>query len=440
MKLHLQRSGARNKHTFRAVLRALLAFSWALASTSNAYADVALTTTGFNYTAGQLPYLHAATPAGGVFAAWNATSRDAEGELLKPGMKILFWGAGKDCRKDASYGPVNGRPDMLRNAPALTGIALDPTTTNRWSPSGDAAECSPTVHRESGPAFVHVNETPGSGGIGLFTHTGRQPGGSPAFWGPYGAEGQPGLSTNRSLEGTFVTFRFDWRGQAPVRPWSTETDRLTVRTEQALASIKFPPGDVYNVSGSQLHQHFGATLVNIPCMEQRQADSVCLIKFLFSGAVLRPGIRDWQHEKGFDVAGMMFDRAQRGLPVVFGPLKSAGGVTAARGHPDLDLWSSIGNPSQHSTFGFAKFGATISFSQLRNALAYVALRAAGPERNTQNLAADIGKLYGPRWNDPSAWALVDTHFAQEVHGKGSGEEVYMGGGLKEVYAGRNLPP
>ena len=131
--------------------------------------------TGFVYKGGVIPFLtsNEGDGTGKFVATWNPKASERDGQLLKPGFKIIFWGRGVGCKPFMSTGPVTGNAEWLfRQAEELTGVPTDQKHLDyRWAPTGGGL-CTPDSQERVGPAFVHVNESSEQGGIGIFSSSG----------------------------------------------------------------------------------------------------------------------------------------------------------------------------------------------------------------------------------------------------------------------------
>jgi hypothetical protein len=419
----------------------LLLFVVLFSSTSHAEA---LSPRAFHYEMGNISYLarmkdERPKTSPDYFANWNPGGP----KMLKPGLQIDFWGRANGCDPALRDGPVSGTGNPLfDHAQALTAIALDPDRKDlRWSPSGNSPQCERDITGETGPAFVHVNTDREHGGIGLYTHTGPLVrNGAALFWGPFGQDGQNGKGANRYVEGTFVVFRFDWRGGNTVRPWSGHEaqdgagPRAVLRTTESVSAydIEFAGADERSVT--QLNQHFGATFLNTKCMADRPVGGICMLKYVFHTAIMRKNVARWDTIPWFNSASLLLDPVQGGMPVFIGPLKQNGEKTLARSAKTLDLWTSQGAATRHSRYPMTAFQAAISFRQLKNALVVAASRLTG--RSTDSIAvADIAKYFGSSWSEADTWVLVDFVAAQEIHNTDMTKQAYLGGGYKEIFVG-----
>ena len=159
-----------------------------------------------------------------------------------------------------------------------------------------------------------------------------------------------------------------------------------------------------------------------------------MIKYVFHSAIMRKNVSQWDTMTWFNSASLLLDPVQGGIPVFIGPLKQEGKATLASGTKSLDLWTSRGAATQHSTYPMTRFQAEISFRQLKNAMAFAASRVTG--RPAEDIAnADIERYFGAGWSEPGAWVLVDFVVAQEVHNTDTTKQAYLGGGYKEMFAG-----
>lgn len=392
-----------------------------------------LSAKAFSFDRGRLDY----PDRGEVYAAWNASDPQL---VLKPGMKVLFFGRAEGCDIRAAGGPVKHEGNARFNqAMALTGVpAAPPGKGEKWTPSAESDSCDLSVRGEVGDTFVHLNRDPEQGGIGIFTFTGSEPTGKKgSFFRPFDARGKGGNGANANIEGTFVAFRFDWQKGNTVRPWAggqeTADQRAAeLKTSQSVVAASVPAGG--KDKPIQVKQQVIVAFINPTCFREGKdrKKSMCQVQYLFNVAVLRAGVSDWSKVGWFKDAGVFFDPAQGGMPVVHGPLGRNG--ETSRDHKwDLDLYTSLGAPSQHSVFNDETFHARISFKQLKNTLRLVAAESLKKPAGDVG-SGDLSSVFGPKWDDPNEWALLSANVSQEVFNPYS-EAAFIGGSVKGLAFG-----
>ncbi len=310
-----------------------------------------LSSTAFQYKGGQLGYLE----RNEVYSAWNANDPSS---VLKPGMKVMFFGRAEGCDLRAANGPVKNQGSVkFSHALDLTGIPLAPEGKGqRWTPSGNTEQCDESVREQVGDSFAHVNEDPENGGIGIFTFTGPDQKGQRSFFRQFDKSGKNGTGANANIEGTFVVFRFDWQKGNTVRPWAggvkpDEQRKAEFRTVQSVAVVSV--GDEVAGRGDepvQAKQQFIAAFINRACFQSGGGKKgLCQLQYLFNVAVYRAGVTDWDTVKWFKNAGVWMDPAQGGMPVVHGPIGRRGETSQYQGS-GIELYTSLGEPSQHDIF------------------------------------------------------------------------------------------
>ena len=153
--------------------------------------------------------------------------------------------------------------------------------------------------------------------------------------------------------------------------------------------------------------------------------------YLFNTAIYRAGVDDWSTVSWFQQGKVWFDPAQGGTPIIEVPVVAAGGVVS-----DVDqglaLYQSKANASQHATFNALDFDMRISFDQLQNVLRIITARKLGVSV-TALADSDLAAMWGSRWNDRTAWALLSASAGQEVHNPFNSERVRIGGSFKQLY-------
>jgi hypothetical protein len=289
------------------------------------------------------------------------------------------------------------------------------------------------MHMQPGPAFVQVHQQP-MGGIGLFTYVGdgeRFPG--PHFWHQFSVEGQSGGGANASIEGTFVAWRFDWRNSRTVFPWAMDgargqdVRRVLVRSTQSVVTTAVKAGP-RSTKPAQIKQQYTASVINPTCQRTVRKKAICQIRYLFHTALIRGGPIVWQDQPWANSAQVLFDPAQGGVPIVYGPLKPNGQVTAAG---RVDLWRSRGDETQHAPFRNKMFAAEITFREFLSALRLIGARSlAVPPANIGE--REMAALFGPTWNDPKGWLLLDVNVGQEVYDEDIHREAYIGGAVMQL--------
>lgn len=371
--------------------------------------------------------------AGGekLFAAWNPRNPQT---ALKPGMKVQFFGDAPGCSDTLDEGPVTTGLDAdYAEGVARTTIATAAVGARRWVPSGATPACDAALRERDGPSMVHLNADGTLGGVGLYTTTGPQADGRPGFLRPYSAAGQNGRGANAAITGTFVAFRQPWFAEDPVQPWTGTSATARVLSVQSIGAAL--AGESLAASTDvQVKQQMSADFINVECAKAGiTAARPCQLEYLADTAIVRAGVDDWATVAWFQQGRVWFDPGQGGAPVVSGPLKEAGRATTDA-DSGLPLFVSQGAASRHGAFRNQTFDLRIPFAHLQNALRIVVGRKLGraPADVTE---AQIAAMWGARWNDPSAWALLSTNIGQEVHNPLADAKAYVGGAFRKLYVG-----
>jgi hypothetical protein len=370
--------------------------------------------------------------AGGpLFAAWDPNSASG---VLAPGMKVMFFGHADGCDNSAfDAGPtVHGADSDYAAAATRAHLAAAEAATLRWVPGGDTSACAVALANSNGPSMVQVDARDSGGGIGLYTNGGTMDDSSAPFLGPWAAAGQDGQGANAGILGTFVTFRRDWTATDTLQPWTSGTD-ARIATLQTVGDTAV--GDASEPSQFvQVKQQVSVTFLNVACARTLLgAGSPCQIQYLLNTAILRTGVADWSQVAWFNAGGVMFDPGQGGIPVITGPVKTAGDATtdAASG---LELFVSQGNATQHAGFTGMGFDVRVPFADLLNAARVVTGRkdSVAPGDVTD---ADMASLWGASWNDPGQWVLLASEVGQEVYDPYTDKKAWIGGSFSELYVG-----
>lgn len=373
--------------------------------------------------------------ANDVFAAWNGRGP----KVQEPGVKVIFFGRAEGCDPRVANGPVSGHGSRFAEALALTGVPLSDDPRMRWAPSANVDQCDASVRAEVADTFVHINADPAKGGIGMYTVAGNNRNGRHSFFGQYGQGGKAGSGANANIEGSFVTFRLDETAKQAVRPWSSAAGDAGRRmaefsTVQTVARVSV--GDPLRTGGRvvQSKQQLVLTFLNPACMAENAPGGVgCRFKYLFNTAVYRSGVTDWSRVGWFRSADVSLDPAQGGLPILHGPITPSGSSVMLR-NTDVDLYTSLGEPSQHGLFENKAFRIQVSFEQFKNALRAVTARAIGKHvRQVTN--EDVRSRFGHTWDDAAQWVLYNVAIGQEVSNSLPDTEAFIGGGVRKIYIG-----
>lgn len=362
-----------------------------------------------------------------LFARWDPNNPQT---ALKPGMKVMFFGAGQGCAF-GTEGPLTAMTDSALSAVAsLTGMSAATTTGMHWTPSGAVAGCADSAQAQAGASSVFVNAAASAGGVAMLTTSGVQADGSTPFLGPYGASGQDGNGANTGILGTFVNFRQVWSASDPVQPW-TGTAVARLRSVQSVGSVQTNAGAGET---TQAKQQMMATFLNLACVNEVKANGKpCQIQYLLNTSIVRSGVSDWSTVNWFQNGGLSFDPAQGSIPVIDGPIKAAGTQTADQ-ETGLSLFTSQGLATQHGTFAEKAFDVTISFDQLLNVVRMVTAKANGVNVSAVT-DAQLAAEWGSGWQNRSQWILLSADVGQEIYNPSNIRRVEIGGGFSQLFAG-----
>lgn len=365
---------------------------------------------------------------GNLFAAWNPRNPQT---VLKPGMKVMFFGAAQGCAASAE-GPLATVPsDRMAELASLTALPANASHEGlRWTPSGRADGCDSETQARSGGSSVFLNPDNAAGVVALLTTSGPQANGEVPFLGPFGVNGQDGRGANAHITGSFVNFRAAWSKADPVQPWLNGS-KARIQSTQGLGGVKLEaaPGVT-----AQVKQQVAATFLNPACLRAlADAGKPCQVQYLLNTGIQRTGVTDWSTVPWFQKGDVWYDPAQGGIPIVDGPIYPTGQTTLET-QTGLGLFTSQGSATQHRAFASRTFDVTISFEQLNTVLRVTAAKAAGVGVAAVN-AGHLQAHWGPQWDDPAAWVLLSVDVGQEVYNPDPSRRVEIGGGFSSLYVG-----
>lgn len=365
----------------------------------------------------------------GVVDKVGHVSWQPNGAVLNEGFHISFFGStdpAAGCPKDLLNGAV---VSDLFWANMLDDTGLDLINWNhQWSPASDS-RCA--LQNWQGYSHAHIKNVNQGGGIGMYTHTGPKPDNpSMAFFQPYTAEAdQHGV--NAHIQGTFASFRNTpyTKEQKVTKPFSgnsTNDDlrRTAIRSYQGIGKFMME-----NPATQQIRQQFYITFFNKRChFENTYSKKSCHIQVLFESVA--KGLN-----AELDYANIFSDAAQGGLVAISGDLKSAGGITYGRDSAgnQYPLWTSWGNPSQSNPWsGQIWFQPEVSFNQFKNLVRLSTAELAGIHNATQVTNTDMNRYFGPAFENPDEWILLDVGIGQEVYNSTTDKRAVIGGNMTEL--------
>lgn len=382
-----------------------------------------LTATGFSFTGGAMTFALPGGTSGPLFAQWNPAPSAANPTALAPGLHVSFFGHGQGCAPAAGDGPA-GPLDPRRRAGLSSEITPSAGATV-WSPLPAPAQCPSALPGAVGPTYVAAGA--GSSPIQLFTEIRPASPGRPAgFWGPYAPTGQDASGVNASIEGTFINWLFAPPGQAGLHPWADGNARhaVTIGSTQSVETAA-AQAEAPGATSTQAVQEYSVSFFNDACQQSVTNKNLCQLRFIFDVDLVRkPGV-DWASLTWSHYARLMFDRAEAGLPIIEGPLHPDGQPTMTGGANGAILWRSTGAATQYGTFGLQHFSARITFAQLMATLRFVAEGASAQHQPVT--PAQLARLFGPRWNRPRAWTIINIGLGEELHSDGGRAADQIGG-------------
>ncbi|MFD2453883.1 hypothetical protein [Ideonella paludis] len=277
---------------------------------------------------------------------------------------------------------------------------------------------------------MFVNADNQKGAVALVTTSGPQADGRAPFLGPFNAQGQNGQGANAYISGSFVNFRQPWWKADPLQPWLT-SGTARIQSVQSVGGVRVPSASSVVV---QAKQQMMATFLNTSCARELSAQGKpCQIQYLFNTSIQRSGVSDWSLVDWFNKPGIWFDPAQGNIPVVDGPVPSAGRA-AIEPTMGVALYSSQGSSTQYRAFAGRTFDVTITFEQLKHVLRYTTAKATSSALETLS-DAQLRSEWGTGWDQPSAWVLLSADIGQEVYNPAAGLRVEIAGGFSSMFVG-----
>jgi hypothetical protein len=382
----------------------------------------------------------------GFFTAWNP---NGSGELLVPGVKIDFFGTAAICDGQVSNGPISNSSHYSgREIAENTGLRLYPGMENElWTPSPDPNHCSVDSKNQRDGSFVVRGTRDQNGAAGIYTTAGPDGNGRTPLVGNFDSKGQSASGSNVGILGTFLTFRFDWGQPAAPSLWPITPSKdaqaaavMELQTTQTVATASL--GKTSNSPDApvkQVKQQLTVTLINPACFRAlSRSGKACQVQYLLNLAIVRSGVTDWSKVDWFNSASLQIDPAQGGMPYINGPVGANGQVTrdATRRY---DLYTSAGEESAHGTFSDRTFRVRLSFGQFENTLRLATAKFVNKSPDVVSLD-DIAQNFGPAWNDPAAWKLLNAEVGQEIYNENPDSEAYIGGNVKEIGIRPVVPP
>jgi hypothetical protein len=385
-----------------------------------------LSPASFSYDAQDLAFNGVGENRTPVYGTWNPTrlATDAKGSIV--GVHLFFFGRAQGCPGAASNGnagPLNAAQVASLRRESLPVPVTDAMTV--WSPVPDVKQCPGSAGTSPGPAFIASSPT---AGLSLLTSVGQgQVGGPHPFWQQRDSTGQLGSGNNQFIEGTFVNWNFDRQKQQAVQAWpgGTGGSPLRIRSRQAVpaANIESPSDDA---AVNQAKQQISINLFNPDCPAAVAKPELCQVRYLFLIDVIRRS-----QKRAVRGGWLMFDKQEAGMPVLIGPLESAGQPTLAGPQRD-ELWRSTGAPTQNAPFDTLQFGADLDFADFISGLRLIA-RRTNPDGGSDG--SEMASLFGPTWRDPAAWLVITVDVSQELHSESPTMSNYIGGSVSDLYIG-----
>ena len=365
---------------------------------------------------GTLPPLAPRTPLGLTATRFSATAATARApsswgtaRSLAPQPEstrsLVFWGnwlrppaCAGPSPANATWGFTAARPSATPLGPLDGGIAFLPACGGAAGPSfeadlvvEDGADAATTV-------VAHLVRTVADPSAGPFT--------------VYGPAGQNPSGANAHIAAAYVDLNPKWEASVParMRPWGLGTGpggpdlRMVIAANQSVTAVGLP-----DPARQQLQQVIDVTLINEGC-DERTSPSFCQISLNLKTLVA--GV----HATGPGSDAVAFnDGGQGGLVVLVGNVNAAGLATSfvdPRG-ARRTAWTSRGAATQAAAFGWSGFEVEMSWPQFLGVLAGVT-------------RGDPTPVFGPGWNNRSAWVLLRAGWGQENFNNGTSTSTVEG--------------
>jgi hypothetical protein len=328
---------------------------------------------------------------GPLFAAWNPSPANAAG----PGVKIMMFGTPDASCPPNTQGPMSSFPDAVFTSDGYPGQASAVPVDMRFIPTPMAA-CTPASAGKYGPLNVF------SDGSQLWFYTASL--GSPTdLLKPFSSAGQ-----NANILNTSVNYQLSNLGST-VQPWARNGQ---ARLAALVQVINIQAQDATALT--QTKQEIGVFFINTPCIVSNPAN-LCQIYWQFAPVIAQSTIFDWTTASSFQHPNFFLDPVENNLPIVDVALIPVAGQTVNDAGSGLPLFTSRGQPTQHTSFGPMQFDIEIDFSQFENVIRIASALTLGQSVGTDAACAQCVQVFGTSWNDQTAWVLLGLSSQQEIY-------------------------
>jgi hypothetical protein len=243
---------------------------------------------------------------------------------------------------------------------------------------------------------------------------------------PFGATGQNGQGANANIVNTSVNYQL-YPGST-IQPWALN-GRARVAALAQVVNIRAQDATAL----TQTRQVMGIQLINTGCSASNPGQ-LCQVYWQFSHAIARSNISDWTSASQFQYPYIFLDPVQFNLPVIDATLIPAPGQTVTDAGSGLPLFTSRGQPTQHTGFAPTQTDVEIDFYQFENGVRIASALTLSEPVGTDADCAQCVQVFGTSWNDPTSWVLSTLVSYQEIYDE-SGTSGAILGGYSWLYAG-----
>ena len=349
---------------------------------------------------------------GPLLAAWNPKTTNVTG----PGMHILMFGTPVASCPSHSQGPMSSFSDAVLTSGGYPGPASAVPADMRFE-STPMPACSSAAAKDHGPEIAFFD------GSQAWLYTASL--GNPSdLLLPFSSTGQNGQGANAHIIVSSVNYRLPNPGST-IHPWALN-GRARLATLTQVVSIR--------AQDAQTKQLMTIYLINTACAVSNPT-RLCQIYYQFAQVLAESDVPDWAHPpSAFQVANFFLDATQNNLPIVDVALIPEAGKTVTTGNLALPLFTSRGQGTQHASFAPMQFDVEIDFSQFENAIRIASALTLGQSVGTGTACPQCVQVFGPLWNDPGSWVLLQLASHQEIY-DASGKSAEILASYSWIYGG-----
>lgn len=352
---------------------------------------------------------------GPLLAAWNPKTANATG----PGMRIFMFGTPVASCPPHAQGPMSSFSDAVLTSDGYPGQASSVPADMRFEPTAMTA-CSAAAALVRGPEIVFFDRSQ----AWLYSASLGNPSDLLLL---FSSTGQNGRGANAHIVTSSVAYRLPNPGST-IRPWALNS-RARLATLAQVVRIR-----AQDAAGlTQTKQEMAIYFINTACAVSNPT-RLCQIYYQFAQVLAQSNVSAWTSASEFQAPNFFLDPAQNNLPIVDIALIPEAGKTVTNRKPALPLFTSRGQPTQHTGFAPMEFDVEIDFSQLENAIRIASALTLGQSVGTDTACAQCVQVFGRSWNDPRSWVLLQLAFHQEIY-DASGRSGEILGSYSWIYGG-----